>query len=118
MIGFTAPSGNSYKGYTLPNILLVTYLSGDGSSASSSYASLPLIGIKHIYFNYSKGNYGDMSIVLYDKNNVATTLVSHGIYVTSGTINLDVTHDHITFNISPHGADIGTLVISSISMTA
>ena len=118
MIGFTAPSGNSYKGYTLPTIsLTTTYYNGN----TASVAYIPLTGIKHISFGYSKPAYISLTIALYDKNGSATTLVndsSRNSYSGSVSRDLDGTYKYISIYATINGESTATSVISSIIASA
>ena len=118
MIGFTAPSGNSYKGYTLPTIsLTTTYYNGN----TASVAYIPLTGIKHISFGYSKPGYGSLLIDLYDKNEGDTSLVSdytRNAYSGSVSRDLDGTYKYIRIYVMINGESTATSVISSIIASA
>ena len=118
MIGFTAPGGDNYKGYSIPDFSLTSSYGG-GYSASAAY--IPLTGIKHISFGYSKPAYISLTIALYDKNGSATTLVndsSRNSYSGSVSRDLDGTYKYISIYATINGESTATSVISSIIASA
>ena len=118
MIGFTAPGGDNYKGYSIPDFSLTSSYGG-GYSASAAY--IPLTGIKHISFGYSKPAYISLLIDLYDKTGGDTSLVSdytRNSYSGSVSRDLDGTYKYIRIYVMINGESTATSVISSIIASA